>query len=239
MTPVTYLAIGDSLTEGVGASSPESCFVAQLSRHLSYSDQCHVRNWGISGMTTTELYLLLNTSFMRRLLPRVSHLTITTGGCDFIDVYREGLSLRRLYKTINHVRRQADKILSLVRSCNQEAEICLLGFYVPLPAYEQGFTLASRVLDSMNRDYQKLCERHKISFINPFDTFLHHTDFFSDEVHPNQKGYDALARLFIDHFSDSVQSVDAPQEEKALLDAAPFFLEEAMVQKKQEDFGTL
>ena len=66
MSPVKYLAVGDSLTEGVG-TSPERCFVAQFFQHLCYSDQCFVRNWGISGMTTAELQELLHTSSMRRL----------------------------------------------------------------------------------------------------------------------------------------------------------------------------
>lgn len=211
MSPVKYLAVGDSLTEGVG-TSPERCFVAQFFQHLCYSDQCFVRNWGISGMTTAELQELLHTSSMRRLLPQATLITVTTGGCDFIQTYENGLSLSSLYWTINQVRRRVDRILSLIRSCNPEAEICLLGFYIPLPAYEQGFTLASRVLQSMNQDYQRLCEQHKVRFINPFDIFLDRKDFFADEVHPNQKGHDALARLFIDHFSESAPPPDVQAE---------------------------
>ena len=87
---VSYLAIGDSLTEGIGANSPQQHFVAQLFRYLRHSDHCHFRNWGISGMTSTELLQLVQHSAFQRLLPRLTHLTVTTGGCDFIELFEKG-----------------------------------------------------------------------------------------------------------------------------------------------------
>ncbi|GGE19326.1 lipase [Marinithermofilum abyssi] len=199
MNAVTYLALGDSITEGLGASGPETHFVSRLFRHLQSTPQCRLRNMGISGLTSVELYGLMQTPAMKKLLPRVSHITITTGGCDFIEWYEAGMSLTGLPRTMRQVCRHVQSILERTRQDNPSAVIQMMGFYMPPPAYELGYSLAARVLQSMNKSYQKICSKYGVQLVNPYKTFLHRTDYFADEVHPNQKGYDKLARLFIQH----------------------------------------
>lgn len=196
MNPITYLAMGDSLTEGVGADGADTHFVAQHFNHLKCSPRCRLVNIGISGLTSGELLDLVQTPAIRKLIPRVSHITITTGGCDFIEWFETGASLAGLRGTMRKVRDRADRILQTVRELNPEAPIQLLGFYVPLPAYELGFLFASRALHSMNVQYAKMCGKYRIQMVNPFDSFLHRKDYFADEVHPNQNGYNVLAGLF-------------------------------------------
>ncbi|PTX58309.1 lysophospholipase L1-like esterase [Melghirimyces profundicolus] len=196
MKPVTYLALGDSLTEGVGADGPDSHFVAQHFCHMKKTEWCRLINMGISGLTSGELYELIQTPAIRKLIPRVSHMTITTGGCDFISWYEAGASLSGLAKTMRLVRDRVGRILRLVRELNPEVPVQLMGFYLPPPAYEMGFLFASRALKSMNENYDHSCRKYGAQMVNPFDSFLHRKDFFADEVHPNQNGYNVLARLF-------------------------------------------
>ncbi|MBA4492895.1 SGNH/GDSL hydrolase family protein [Paenactinomyces guangxiensis] len=197
-TPVSYLALGDSLTEGIGAVSPEQHFVAQYFRHLQHSDHCQMRNWGVSGMRSSELLNLVSNSGIIRLLPRLSHLSITTGGCDFIEMYESGpLSLKKILGTIRKVQDNVKQILQVVRNHNPQANVYLLGFYIPLPAYELGVKKSSLFVKSMNQNYEQLCRKFGVNFINPFETFYKRFEYFSDEVHPNQQGYDQLAQLFI------------------------------------------
>ncbi|MDN4595295.1 GDSL-type esterase/lipase family protein [Polycladomyces subterraneus] len=195
MSQIAYLALGDSLTEGIGAHIP---FVEQFFDHLRRTDDCRVRNWGVSGMTSEELLSMLGNPGIGRLVARMSHITVTTGGCDFIRTYEtDGVSIISLTRTMRRVQMQVDRILGMLRQYNPEATIHLLGFYLPLPAYEQGLWLATRLITSMNQAYQRLCRKHRVYWVDPFDTFLHRHDYFADEVHPNQKGHDQLARLFI------------------------------------------
>lgn len=195
---VSYLAIGDSLTEGIGANSPRQHFVAQLFRYLKHTDHCHFRNWGISGMTSAECLQLVQNSAFQRLLPRLTHLTVTTGGCDFIELYeKQKLSISEILKSSRMVQRNVRQILSLIRRQNPRLTVYLLGFYIPLPAYEMGIEQAKRFVQAMNRTYMNLCERFRVNMVNPYPIFLDRKEYFSDEVHPNQTGYDELARLFI------------------------------------------
>ncbi|MBN2908729.1 hypothetical protein JQC72_04235 [Polycladomyces sp. WAk] len=195
MSEIAYLALGDSLTEGIGARVP---FVEQFFNHLRRTEDCRLRNWGVSGMTSEELFSMLGNPGIGRLIARMSHITVTTGGCDFIRTYEtNGVSIISLTRTMRRVQKQVDRILGLLRQYNPEATIHLLGFYLPLPAYEQSLWLATRLITSMNQAYQRLCRQHGVHWVDPFDTFLHRHDYFADEVHPNQKGHDELARLFI------------------------------------------
>ncbi|SDW69901.1 Lysophospholipase L1 [Marininema mesophilum] len=215
--PITYLAVGDSITEGVGAEKTDRHLVAQLFGHLQKTDHCRVQNMGISGLTSKELYELLGTAALRKVIPRVSHITITTGGCDFIDWYEEGASLNHLLQTIRGVRSHADKILTLIRNLNPQVSVQMMGFYVPVPAYELGFAVASKALQTMNFTYAQLCRKFNVQLVNPFDVFLHRHDFFADEVHPNQLGYDALAHLFVKPLSkdEYVEAVPVDMNPKA------------------------
>ena len=211
MEPITYLALGDSLTEGVGADGPDSHFVAQHFQGLKCSQGCRLINLGISGLTSDELYELVGTPAIRKLIPRVSHITITTGGCDFIDWFEAGASISGLMTTMKKVRRQIKQIFQSVRELNSIARVQVLGLYLPLPAYEQNFSLACRTVKKMNREYEQLCSKNGMQLIDPFSAFLHHQEFFADEVRPNQQGYDVLARLFQDGTSPTPEKPSGNQ----------------------------
>lgn len=200
--PIIYIALGDSLTEGVGAQAPDHNLVSQFFRHLQKGDQCTVRNFGVSGMKSDELLTFVQNPAVLRILPKATHISITTGGNDFIEVYEKYddfsvKNLKHVISTMKVVKNNAKKIIEVIRGANNHAVIHLLGFYVPQPAYEYGVNKVSGLIESMNNHYGDLCKEFKAHLVNPFESFLHRLDYFSDEVHPNQDGYDTLAQLFI------------------------------------------
>jgi lysophospholipase L1-like esterase len=206
--PVFFVALGDSLTEGLGAESSESGFVHQLFHRLRRTEQCEIHNLGVSGTRSSELCRLVDEPDISRLLTRATHISITTGGCDFIAMYEEGpISVRRIVQTVRAVRKHVKELLMKIRTLNSESELLLLGFYVPLPAYELGLKKAVWVIRMMNRIYQDLCHQFEAKLIDPFSAFFHRPDFFSDEVHPSQKGHNVLTELFIRALVSSLQPV--------------------------------
>ncbi|PTM59892.1 SGNH/GDSL hydrolase family protein [Desmospora activa] len=207
MNPITYLALGDSLTEGIGASGPDRHLVAQYFTHMRNSDQCRVINMGISGLTSAELCHLVQSPALEKLIPRVSHITVTTGGCDFIAWYEgEGVNLPGLARTMKRVVKQVEQLLSHLRRLNPEATIEILGFYMPVPAYKHSVAIASRAVRTLNRAYRYLSKRYGAVLIDPFELFFNRIDYFADEVHPNQQGYDALVQLFLQTQESKVAS---------------------------------
>jgi lysophospholipase L1-like esterase len=216
MKSITYLALGDSLTEGVGASGPDQHLVSQVFQHIRNTKQCRVINMGISGLTSTELAAFVRSPGLKKLIPRVSHISLTTGGCDFIDWYRQQGSTTGLVRTMKRVVNQVDDLLSYLRKLNPHASVGILGFYLPLPAYEMGYAIASQALKSMNLAYSELARQHQSLMINPFEAFLNRKDFFADEVHPNQQGYDTLVRLFLQSLESQTPSPSSSEEKPVL-----------------------
>lgn len=199
--PISYLALGDSLTEGVGATSPEHNLVSQFFRHLRKGDYCNVRNFGVSGMKSGELLAFVQNPAVLRILSRATHISITIGGNDFIEVYEKyDLSVKNLKHVIQAmkvVKNNAKKLFEVIRAANNQATVHLLGFYIPQPAYEYGINKVSGLIESMNDHYGNLCKEFQAYLVNPLEAFLNRLDYFCDEVHPNQDGYDELVKLFI------------------------------------------
>jgi lysophospholipase L1-like esterase len=195
---ISYLALGDSLTEGIGAASLDRHWVSQYFQHLAHSEHCSFRNLGVSGMTSRELYSLINIPSFARLIPRSTHITITTGGCDFIELYEnKSLSFRKLLTVTRNVLTQVEQILAHIRTLAPNTKIQFLGFYLPLPAYQIGEKRAVGFAQMMNKCYENIGRKFQAELINPFDIFFRRFDYFIDEVHPNQAGYDAISQLFI------------------------------------------
>jgi len=205
--PIRYLALGDSLTEGVGADHPAQCAVSQFFDFLKHSTKCQLKNFGISGTTSSELLSLLEHPAITRMLPQMNLISITTGGCDFIEIYEKNqVSLKSILKTCRQIQTNVKSILSIIRGYNPSATVHLLGFYLPLPAYELGFRTANFFVQSMNRTYKQISQTFGVQFVDPYECFLHRQDYFADEVHPNQKGHDRLAKLWIDCHVESAPS---------------------------------
>jgi lysophospholipase L1-like esterase len=206
--PVYYLALGDSLTGGFAEISVVQTFASHFFQHLRRTEHCQVRNWGISGMTSDELLAFISNPAVTRLLPRLTHLTITIGGCDFINMYETGsLTVGRLFHTFRMMQHHVKQILQIVRWNNPEAMICLLGFYIPVPLYAMGVKKVSLFIQAMNHYYEQLCGKYGAKLINPFESFLHRFDYFYDEVHPNQIGHHQLAKIFIASIAQNPVSV--------------------------------
>jgi lysophospholipase L1-like esterase len=134
------------------------------------------------------------------MITRATHLSISTGGCDFIDLWEKNLiSWTNLIQTIQRVNQNARKILSFLRSQNPQADMYVLGFYLPLPAYQFGVKRVKWMVKRLNRCYQAICKENRAYFLDPFDLFFEKRELFADEVHPNQKGYNVIAEHFINH----------------------------------------
>jgi lysophospholipase L1-like esterase len=196
--PIYYLALGDSLTEGFGEIRSVQTFVLPFFEYLRRTEYCRVRNWGVSGITSEELLAFISNPAVIRLLPKLTHLTITIGGCDFITTYeKESMTFDKLFHTFRRVQHHIKQMLQIIRWNNSEVIVRLLGFYLPIPIYDRGVKKASMFIQAMNDYYAQLCCQYNAQLINPLESFLHRFDYFYDEVHPNQTGHDQIAKLFI------------------------------------------
>ncbi|MFZ0216424.1 MAG: tryptophan 2,3-dioxygenase family protein [Candidatus Dormiibacterota bacterium] len=113
VTPLRYVALGDSYTIGVGASGPEAAFPARLAALIGdrLGRQVEVTNPAVDGYTTQDL--------IREELPllepiRPDLVTVLIGANDLaqgwsVETYRFGV--RAIYDTVRRAVREADAVL--------------------------------------------------------------------------------------------------------------------------------
>ena len=92
---VTYVAIGDSLTQGVGDSSNQGGFVPVLSQALEsdFNWQVTPRNYGIAGNTSNQiLKRMQEKKDIKRDLKKAKLMTLTVGGNDVIHVIKDNIT---------------------------------------------------------------------------------------------------------------------------------------------------
>ena len=97
---VTYVAIGDSLTQGVGDSSNQGGFVPVLSQALEsdFNWQVTPRNYGIAGNTSNQiLKRMQEKKDIKRDLKKAKLMTLTVGGNDVIHVIKDNITLSLIH----------------------------------------------------------------------------------------------------------------------------------------------
>jgi lysophospholipase L1-like esterase len=202
--PITYLAIGDSLTEGIGAENREKCFVEGYFRYIRCTSQCRVVNYGRSGMVSAELLReLTSSSSLRSILPEVNEVTISIGGNDLIQVAQQNVSLVKVLQVTDHLIHNLKGILSQINENSPKAKIVLLGLYMPNITTNKWMPIATTFLRRVNKHYRQVAHNSGAMFADPFEVFFSKPELFYDEVHPNNKGYEQLTDILIKLRSES------------------------------------
>lgn len=244
--PVQVVGIGDSITKGLGADSPDHSFFNRLIRNPpdEFADmqgiclsqvlpQLSDENLAISGSTSC-----LHVDVIEERLPTYPEevfglVVMTTGGNDLIHNYgrsppREcamyGASLAQAEPWIQAFQTRLDGMLGKIDSCFPGGcEIYLADIYDPtdgvgdapsiyLPPWDDGLAIHARYNEAIRRCADARTNVHVVPL---YKTFLGHGAharqfwrstyhaedphywFFENIEDPNDRGYDAIRRVFI------------------------------------------
>lgn len=169
------LALGDSLTYGVGASNQEAWPVL-----LSQSSGWTVINGGVSGDTSGQALARLPALLAEH---RPALVLVGIGGNDFLRRLPEG-----------ETRGNIDEILRLIKE--QSAQAVLIG--VP----ELGLGAALGFPDDHDL-YADLAKAHDVPLLSgAWGKVMREKEWMSDQVHPNARGYAEFARYLQDFLRD-------------------------------------
>lgn len=215
---ISIVAIGDSLTEGIGDSkSVGGGYVTRLQKKVgsTYKVKTSSQNFGVSGNTSQQI--IDRISFDQKIhsaLPKADIITVTVGGNDFMHlIKKKGMDITE--KDIANEQVSFDQrlgvLLADIRHYNSNAPIYLIGIYNPFSIYLSNVTDAKEafvkwgkgsqeVADSVNNTYyvdinnlyqtNYADKKAKKTGINPY---LSNDDHF----HPNATGYDMMtAKVF-------------------------------------------
>ncbi|HFI0143163.1 TPA: SGNH/GDSL hydrolase family protein [Streptococcus suis] len=225
-----YLALGDSLTEGVGDLTGQGGFVPLLAQSLTneYGYEVAYQNFGISGNTSNQiLKRMKEDKDLKLALEQADLLTMTVGGNDLRKVIVKNLTNLKVStfdKPAKEYGKRLESIIKTARQQNADLPVYILGIYNPLYLSFPELTEMQTVVDKWNQTTQHITEKYKdvyfvdindllykglegelgISQSNPSTT--NNLLYEEDHFHPNNTGYEIMKKALLEKMYETEKS---------------------------------
>ena len=221
----TYVAIGDSLTQGVGDTTNQGGFVPLLAQSLTNETDFEVKaiNYGASGNTSSQiLSRMQEKKEIGKDLKQARLMTLTVGGNDLRKAVLEdtsNLDLDRFDKPAKRYVKNLKQIIDLARKDNPDLPIYVVGIYNPLYLNFPDLTDLQTVVDQWNlRTEQTLAAYKDVYFVPVNDLLYKGIDgksgvteweqgketitndalYDEDSFHPNNTGYEIMKEAVLE-----------------------------------------
>lgn len=222
---VTYVAIGDSLTKGVGDSTNQGGFVPLLAQSLTNETGLEFKaiNYGVAGNTSSQiLSRMREKKEIRKDLKQAQLLTITVGGNDLRKAILEdtsNLDLDRFDKPSKTYVKNLKQIIELARKDNPDLPIYVVGIYNPLYLNFPDLTELQTLVDQWNQRTEDTLSAYQGVYFVPINDLLYKgidgksgvTEselgketvtndalYNEDSFHPNNTGYEIIKEAVLE-----------------------------------------
>ena len=222
---VTNVAIGDSLTKGVGDSTNQGGFVPLLAQSLTNETGLEFKaiNYGVSGNTSSQiLSRMQEKKEIRKDLKQAQLLTITVGGNDLRKAILEdtsNLDLDRFEKASKTYEKNLKQIIELARKDNPDLPVYVVGIYNPLYLNFPDLTELQTLVDQWNQRTEETLSAYQGVYFVPINDLLYKgidgksgvteselgketvtNDALYDEdsFHPNNTGYEIMKEAVLE-----------------------------------------
>ncbi|MDT2731672.1 SGNH/GDSL hydrolase family protein [Streptococcus parauberis] len=217
---INYVALGDSLTEGVGDSTGQGGFVPLLANDIRDNLDVEVssQNYGISGNTSQQILKRMQSDkALKNDLKKADILTITVGGNDVMAVIRKNLAKLKVSSfelPEKNYQLRLQKIVKLARKDNNDLHIYILGIYNPFYLNFPEMTEMQNVINNWNNKTKEVTSQFEHVHYVPINKQLYRgidgqegivqSDgdqtrvvndalFNQDHFHPNNIGYQIMS----------------------------------------------
>lgn len=197
---VLLLALGDSLTEGVGDQAQKGGYVSRLRQQLLQHkgvQTVSVVNLGKRGLRISQLHPIIANNLDE--VRKADLIFITIGGNDIMKIVRShffDLSHTLFAKEQKRFAERLDRLLAMIRAVNRDATIILVGLYNPFSSSLPNIPEIDEVIEQWNSGSEAVLAHYdRTIFVNVKDLFDGRDDvLYSDQFHPNEVGYELIAR---------------------------------------------
>ena len=227
-----YVAVGDSLTEGVGDTTNQGGFVPLLSQAMTgtYNYQVTYSNYGISGNTSQQiLSRMAKQEAIQKSLAKADMMTLTVGGNDVMAVIRKHLtqlSVSTFKKPATAYQKRLRQIIELARSENEDLPIYVLGIYNPFYLNFPEMTEMQEIIDNWNESTESVTDEYDNVYFVPINdqlykgidgeegivstsgdqtTVINDALFSGDHFHPNNIGYQIMSDVTMEKINETKQ----------------------------------
>lgn len=203
---LTIVALGDSLTRGVGDSTKNGgylyFFTEKLLQQRGVKD-ISITNFAKRGDESIDLLTKLTDDEVKASINKADMIIITIGGNDIMKVVK-GNFLNLSYELFEQEEAAFEKrlrqIVEKIRETNQSAEIILVGLYNPFLSISEVLSELDNVIENWNTTSQDvLSQIPNTTFVKVDDIFKNSNErlLSTDEFHPNVRGYELMGeRIF-------------------------------------------
>ncbi|MBA4536780.1 spore gernimation protein [Bacillus aquiflavi] len=202
---ISYVALGDSLSVGVGSSFFAPGFVQRFKRisERELQQRVNLRVVARSGFDTSNVLAEVKNEFIQKNLKEADIITITAGQTDLIkavESYGKDKDEEKLTEALTTSKKNMSKMIHEINQLKQESEqayiIRICNLYNPFPDKEH----ANKWVQKFNQHLQGFHNKAHIKVADVYGAYKsHEKDYQSfDGVHLNERGYDMMATLLKD-----------------------------------------
>lgn len=217
---IKLVAIGDSLTKGVGDSTQSGGYVPLVANQLKEApgvNSVTTKNHGVTGERSDEILKRIeNQKELQTDIEKADIIVLTAGGNDLIQTFKKeklNINQESFLQPETAYKKNLSTILKRLNKHNPKAQIYVFGLYNPYDTIFPEVTEMKDILLSWNTATESLVEENGaiyFSLSNIFngekETSLSKTDqksektatsdllYEEDLFHPNDKGYQLIAQ---------------------------------------------
>lgn len=206
------VAIGDSLTQGVGDETGNQGYVGILEERLNDEDySVTFDNFGKRGNRTDHLLKRIEENpEITNSLETADIILVTIGANDLMQIMKDNfmnLTEEPFMEGINPYGERLNQILEKMHEENPDATIYLLGFFNPFEQYFSEIEELNQIVTLWNnRSLQVANQYDYVSFIPMQDIFqdVDEDVYSEDNFHPNRRGYEIIADRVISFLQNQI-----------------------------------
>lgn len=214
------VAIGDSLTQGVGDSTDNNGYVGRIEDAFSNQDhRVSFDNFGKRGNRSDQLLKRLEDEEIRASLEEADLILLTIGANDIMKVVKNNfmnLNEEPFITARLEYEQRLQEIFDIMLELSPDAEIYLIGFFNPFEGYFDDIEELDRILNNFNATGEELTGMNQQThFIPTNDLFqLKNIDLLADDnFHPNDTGYTLIAERVLSYIRPTIEAAKEENEE--------------------------
>ena len=175
----SYVALGDSLTQGVGDTTNQGGFVPLVAQSLTNEEgyQVDVKNFGVAGNTSNQiLKRMKEQAEIADALSKADLMTLTVGGNDLRKVILDNitsLKISTFKKPSVAYSKRLVEIIELARKDNPDLPIYVLGIYNPFYLNFPEMTDMQTIVDNWNQTTQDTIAKFDKVYFVPINDLLY------------------------------------------------------------------
>lgn len=241
-TPAVYIAVGDSLAAGQTPNSQIDTGYSDLIAQELASHQpvaFYSKNLAFPGFTTEDVLERIQSPEAKEVLSASNIITLSAGANDLLQLVQSNpaqgtLVFQQIQAdfALNKARINTEMILAELKKTAPQADIYVMGYYFAYPhvrdSQKEGTALQ---LDRLNAILEQSAEKADVKFVSVGEAFGDNAvDKVPNpgDVHPNVKGYQAMANAFLDAYQPGWEV-----EDQELPAADPKTFEEIIQEQEQ------